>query len=130
MNVHSPELLDRNRRVRARLLMLIASTEGLRTEPILDHVKVLAGDKKVGWYMLSHHGDGRLDLNLRVPKGDAEILIGSNPEVYHVPAYVARFGWVGVYLDGDNVPWAELADLLQRVAEFGAARSRRGQKWG
>jgi hypothetical protein len=53
-------------------------------------------------------------------------LIAENPEIYHSPAYVARYGWVGIYLDGPTLPLDEIAGLIADAAAGVAARRRKG----
>ena len=46
-----------------------------------------------------HHGDGRLAIWCAAPDGEQQALVDADPEVYFVPPYVGKRGWLGVRLD-------------------------------
>jgi predicted DNA-binding protein (MmcQ/YjbR family) len=55
--------------------------------------------------------DGQ-SLTLKVPSGVNAILVGDNPELFFLPAYVGSKGWVGVRLDVVR-DWAEIDELIR-----------------
>jgi predicted DNA-binding protein (MmcQ/YjbR family) len=55
--------------------------------------------------------DGQ-SLTLKVPPGVNAILVGDDPELFFLPAYVASKGWVGVRLDVVR-DWAEMDELIR-----------------
>lgn len=55
---------------------------------------------------------GRASLWLKAPDGMQAMLVDSDPELFFVPPYVGNKGWVGVHLDGRQVKWAMLAQLI------------------
>lgn len=76
------------------------------------HHKVTVAGKTMGWHTVDHHGDGRISLSLRAPKGENEALVASVPEKFFMPPYVARHGYVGLYLDRPSVDWDEVRELV------------------
>jgi hypothetical protein len=76
------------------------------------HHKVTVAGKTMGWHTVDHHGDGRISLSLRASKGENEALVASDPDKFFMPPYVARHGYVGVYLDRPQVDWVEVRELV------------------
>ena len=71
--------------------------------------------KNFGWFLVDHHGDGRVAINC---KGSAQIhdmLRNLAPEHFHVPKYLGNKGWVGIWLDVPRLDWA-LVELVLREA--------------
>ena len=66
----------------------------------------------MAWHTVDHHGDGRVSLSVKAPRGENTALAAADPARYFLPPYVARYGYVGVYLDTDAVDWDEVAELL------------------
>lgn len=51
-------------------------------------------------------------VTLKATPEDQEALVAADPAIT-VAAYVGRFGWVSVALDGDDVDWAQVEDLTR-----------------
>lgn len=62
-----------------------------------------------------HHHDDRLGLWCAAPQGAQEALVQAAPSRFFRPPYVGHRGWLGVYLDVDDVDWDELATILERA---------------
>lgn len=60
-----------------------------------------------------HHHDDRLGLWCAAPMGAQEMLVSAAPDRFFRPPYVGHRGWLGVYLDADEVDWEELAQILE-----------------
>lgn len=86
--------------------------EGVAELVMGNHLKLQVRGKGFGWFMVDHHGDGRLALNCKAPPGVSHGLVRTNDVVYHIPKYVGHKGWVGIWLDAPGVDWGEVADLL------------------
>ena len=63
-------------------------------------------------FAMQHRMDGRPSLWCKAPPGRAEVLIGAEPGRFFRPLYVGHNGWVGAWIDGDDVDWAHLAALV------------------
>jgi predicted DNA-binding protein (MmcQ/YjbR family) len=69
-------------------------------------------NKKFAYHLVDHHGDGRVSLQCKAAPGENAELIASDPERFYRPPYMARHGWVGLYLDSDEVDWDEIRELV------------------
>ncbi len=76
------------------------------------HHKISVRGKTIGWHTVDHHGDGRVTLAVRGEKGENEQLVLADPDKFFLPPYVARHGYIGIYLDIDDVDWEEVRELL------------------
>jgi hypothetical protein len=81
-------------------------------------------ERLIGYFCDNHHGDGRIALWLAAPDGAQAMLVDSSPDVYFVPPYVGKSGWIGVRLDRD-APWAEIEALLESAHTTAAAKKRK-----
>ena len=63
-------------------------------------------------FAMRHLMDGRLSVWLKAPPGAQGALIQTSPDIFFMPPYVGRHGWVGAWLDAD-LDWEQLADLIE-----------------
>ncbi len=84
------------------------------------HMCLQVRKKNFGWFLVDHHGDGRVAINC---KGSAQIhdmLRNLAPEHFHLPKYLGNKGWVGLWLDVPGLDWAivemTLREAYARVA--------------
>ncbi|HEY7184414.1 MAG TPA: MmcQ/YjbR family DNA-binding protein [Blastocatellia bacterium] len=99
----------------ARRARVIAIVEGLPEAGVVaagNHLSLEARQKRFGWYLDNHHGDGRLAINCKAPRGVAQQLAKHAPDRFHIPKYVSHLGWVGLWLDTPQVDWAEVEAIL------------------
>jgi hypothetical protein len=68
--------------------------------------------KRFGWYLDNHHGDRRLAINCKAPRGVAQRLVKNAPDRFHIPKFVGRLGWIGLWLDTPRIDWAEVEAIL------------------
>lgn len=80
--------------------------------PAGQHCAFAVRGKKFAWYLDDHHGDGRIALQCKAPPGEMERLVAVHPGRYYRPPYMARHGWVGLYLDTGEIDWDEVAGLV------------------
>jgi hypothetical protein len=121
--------------VRARLGELVGGLPGVEIEDAHGHTGYLLRGKRFAWLLVDHHGDDRLALWVRAPRGEQEALVGNDARRYFVPPYLGPKGWVGVNLDdATDRDWDEVAGLLEQawrmtatkraVAAFDSTRAR------
>jgi hypothetical protein len=60
----------------------------------------------------NHHGGGRPAVWMKAAPGNQALMVQAVPARFFIPPYVGPSGWVGVWLDGSDVDWHALADLL------------------
>jgi len=87
------------------------------------HHKLSVRGKTLGWHTVDHHGDGRVALTLKAAKGDNTALVASDPTKFFMPPYVARHGYVGVYLDTGDVDWDEIRELVTDAYRLAAPKA-------
>src|SRR5205085_576243 len=73
--------------------------------------KIFAMQHRMG--AASGHQDGRPSLWVKGLPGAQEILVGSDPARFFRPPYVGHHGWVGAYIDLDDVDWEHLRELVE-----------------
>jgi hypothetical protein len=111
-------------KARARVSEIVESFPEGTAELVLGvHLKLTVRDKKFGWFMEDHHGDGRLAINCKAVPGVSQSLAEANPVVYHIPKYVGKKGWVGIWLDVPGVDWDEVKDLLYEAYAISAPKA-------
>jgi hypothetical protein len=97
----------------AKVRALCASLPETTERPSHGSPAFLVNDKHAFAYFLDdHHSDGRLALWCAAPEGAQAMLVDSDPDIYFLPPYVARLGWIGVRLDR-KAQWRDVAAVLE-----------------
>lgn len=108
---------------RRRVTALVKSLPKARAVPAGDgHLSLEVRGKRFGWLLDDHHGDGRLALNLKAPRGANQALAANAPERFHVPKYIGHHGWVGVWLDSPVPDWREVGKLIEAAYQLTAPK--------
>jgi hypothetical protein len=76
------------------------------------HTGFTVRGKTFAWFLVDHHGDGRIALQCKAPPGAQATLVEADPRRYFVPPYVGHRGWVGVDLAA-SPDWDMVVTLLQ-----------------
>jgi hypothetical protein len=105
---------------RKRVAKIVESFPEGEAKPTGRHMSLEVRKKRFGWFMIDHHGDGRVDLNCKASAEMHDILQRLIPAHFHVPKYVGSKGWVGVWLDLPKLDWAAV-ELALREAYARAA---------
>jgi hypothetical protein len=103
-------LEEQRERVSQICLALPEAAVGARTG---QHLAFEVRGKKFAYFLVDHHGDGRVAVNCKAAPGVQEALVAADPQRYFVPAYLGARGWVGIDLDAPGTGWAEVAELLR-----------------
>lgn len=85
--------------------------EAVEAGGVADHTFRIR-DKIFAMYLDNHHGDGRVAMWCKAPRGLQEALVEDDPERFFVPPYVGVHGWIGVHLNRDP-DWAYIAELAE-----------------
>ena len=64
------------------------------------------------YYLDDHHGDGRIAINCKTGHLQQADLVEADPQRYFLPPYMARHGWVGLWLDIGEIDWDAVEDLV------------------
>jgi hypothetical protein len=108
---------------RSKVVALLNSLPEARAVPADDrHLSLEVRGRRFGWFLHDHHGDGRIALNVKAPRGAGQRLAAQTPSRFHVPKYVGHHGWVGVWLDSPAPDWDEIKELLQEAYRLTAPK--------
>ncbi len=115
--VRRPDLLQR---VRALVAALPETSEKVAWG--CPTFRVGPTQKMFAMFNDDHHGDDRISLWCKAAPGLQEILVHAASERFFRPPYVGVNGWIGVFLDVEDVDWEELAHLLRDAWRMTAPR--------
>jgi hypothetical protein len=79
------------------------------------HLSLEVRGKRFGYLLDDHHGDGRVALHCKASPEMREALRELAPEQLHIPKYVGKHGWIGLWLDRPASDWSAF-DLAVREA--------------
>ena len=104
---------DEVARRRARVMGLGAALpEADVGEPAGQHVKFSVRGRTFGYYLDDHHGDGMVAVCCKAAPGEQQALVAADPERFVVPDYLGNKGWVSLRIDGPEVDWEEVREML------------------
>ena len=72
-----------------------------------------AGGKKTFVMAAQEHHDDRTAIWAAAPDGVQSALVAGEPGRYFRPPYVGHRGWVGVYLDVDDIDWPHVEEIIE-----------------
>lgn len=78
-----------------------------------DHASFLVRKKTFAYFLNNHHGDGIVGIACKVPPGENTALVAAQPDRFYMPAYVGPRGWVALRLDGPEIDWEEVEELMR-----------------
>jgi hypothetical protein len=105
------------------LVELIGRYPGVEIEDSHGHTGFMLRGKRLAWLLVDHHGDGRLALWIKAPRGEQEALVSADPVRYFVPPYVGPSGWVGANVDPATRPdWDEIGNLAEQAWRMSATK--------
>lgn len=86
------------------------------------HAAFSVRGKKFAYYLVDHHGDGRIALTCRVAPDENTALIAADPTRFFMPPYLGPRGWVGYRLDLDEIDWTRVSELVPESYRFAAPK--------
>lgn len=89
---------------------------GAEEKSVPPHRDYRVAGKTFAWFVINHHGDGRVALWLPMPKGAQLTFTELAPHAYFVPPYVGHKGWLGIELD-QGLGWKEIAARVREAWE-------------
>ncbi|MEX0784422.1 MAG: MmcQ/YjbR family DNA-binding protein [Dehalococcoidia bacterium] len=87
------------------------------------HYALEVRGKKFCYYTVDHHGDGRVAITYKAPRGLLQELVAADPVRYFTPPYMAQHGWVGLDLDVEPIDWDAISDALTTAYRMTASKS-------
>ncbi len=107
-----------------RVLDLIATLpEAEATTRTGQHYALEVRGKKFCYYTVDHHGDGRVAITYKAPRGLLQELVAADPVRYFTPPYMAQHGWVGLDLDAGPIDWDAITEALTTAYKMTAPRT-------
>jgi hypothetical protein len=107
---------------RERVAKIVARLPEGEAKRVGQHMSLEVRKKRFGWFMIDHHGDGRVALNCKASADMHDILQRLMPRHFHVPKYVGNKGWVGIWLDVPKVDWHAVEMALRGAYDRVAPR--------
>ncbi|HEY2207247.1 MAG TPA: MmcQ/YjbR family DNA-binding protein [Pseudonocardia sp.] len=71
--------------------------------------------RKVFVSFAGRHHDDRVACWCAAETEERDALVAEAPERYFVPPYVGGRGWLGVYLDVEDVSWTEVGEIVREA---------------
>ena len=87
------------------------------------HHTFLVRGKKFAYYLIDHHGDGRVSMQFKAERGLNQSLVDTDPSKFFLPPYMAHHGWIGLYIDRGKIDWGEIEDFLVNAYRLAAPKS-------
>ena len=86
-------------------------------------VKYVVRNKTLATYVINHHGDGRVALWLKVPRDMQQAMVEMDSDLFFIPPYVGKQGWIGVLLSM-TTNWEEVVAVVLEAYEGVAGKQR------
>ena len=86
------------------------------------HTAFEVARKRFAYFLVDHHGDGRIALNCKVAPGRQQSLVAAQPARFFVPAYLGVHGWVGLDLEAAPFDQQEVRALVTESYRLVAPR--------
>jgi hypothetical protein len=110
---------------RKRVAKIVSALPEAQAKPVGRHMSLEVRAKRFGWFMVDHHGDGRVSINCKGTPQMHDILQQLAPAHFHVPKYGSR-AWVGLWLDGPKLDWHAVELALRAAYEKTAPKKLLG----
>ena len=88
-----------------------------------DHTIYRVRGKVFAYFLDDHHGDGIVSVCVKSQRGENVDRARLEPERFYLPAYIGPRGWFGMRLDRGRVPWAEVAEVVERSYRLTAPKT-------
>ena len=88
-----------------------------------DHLSLEVRNRRFGWFLADHHGDGRIAVNFKATDEEYAALAQKAPTLVHVARFIGRHGWIGLWLDVPNVDWAVVQEALEEAYRMVAPKT-------
>ena len=110
-------------KVRTRIATIVERLPEAKAVRTGEHMSLEVRQRRFGWFLADHHGDGRLSISCKAPALLAGQLQQLVPTQFHLPKYVASKGWIGLYLDVPKVDWAQAEVCLVEAYRMAAPKT-------
>jgi len=123
MATHHTKLNSIVRRARAAITTAMQGLPEAELVPVAGHARLEVRGRRFGWFLVDHHGDGRVAINVKCSAVLSGALKDALPAHYHVPKYVGVHGWIGLWLDVPGMNPMLLADAVAEGYRLAAPKA-------
>ncbi len=109
--------------IRARIAAIVERLQEARATRQGLHASLEVRKKRFAWFLVDHHGDDRVALHCKAPDELRAEIAARQPAHAHDPSYVARHGWIGLWLDVPGVDWSLVRKALTEAYRVTAPKS-------
>lgn len=102
---------------RKRVAKIVEGFPEGEAKPEGRHMSLQVRKKNFGWFLVDHHGDGRIAINCKATADMHDMLRNLVPDHFHLPKYLGNKGWVGIWLDVPKLDWAAVELALRGAYE-------------
>lgn len=110
-----PERVEVLRERLTGLCSALPEVEARRAGVADEHSVFRIRNKNFASLLVDHHGDGRVALVAKAPRGAQADVVEHDPDRFFVPPYLGPAGWIGLRLEVGEPDWEEVEQIL-RVA--------------
>jgi predicted DNA-binding protein (MmcQ/YjbR family) len=110
-------------KVTKRVFAVIRSLPEATANASGDHYSLEVRGKRFGYFLVDHHGDGRIAINVKADADNSKTLATKYPQRFHIPKYIGRYGWVGLWLDLPVVDWQEVVSVMKEAYRLAAPKA-------
>jgi hypothetical protein len=122
----TPATIAKRRERIAKIALALPEATGATAEG-QQHVGFSVRKKRFAWLVHDHHGDGRVALHCKAEPGTNAGLAQAYPDRFHIPAYVGKQGWLGLWVDLPGIDWDEVSLVLCDAYRLAAPARLRAQ---
>ena len=108
---------------RERVTKICEALPGVEHVDKGDHTIYRVSGKVFAYFLDDHHGDGIVSVCVKSQRGENVDRARLEPERFYLPAYIGPRGWFGMRLDRGRVPWAEVAEVVERSYRLTAPKT-------
>ena len=99
--------------LRRKISAICLSLPEAQTAPRLSaHSKFSVAGRTFAYYLVDHHGDGRLALACKAAPGAQAGLVAADPTRFFIPPYLGAKGWIGYDFGAARADWREVRELI------------------
>jgi hypothetical protein len=102
-------------RQRKRVIEIVGALPEASAVAHGSHLSLEVRNKRFGWFLDDHHGDGRAAINCKASAAMHDILQQIAPEQFHLPKYMGNKGWIGLWLDVGKINWSAVELALREA---------------
>lgn len=110
-------------KIRERVLAMVERLPEGRGVENGSHLSLEVKRKRFGWFLVDHHGDGRIAIHCKTSDAVRAEIAEYMPDHLHTPKHVGHHGWIGLWLDAPGVQWDLVRSALTEAYRMSAPKT-------